>query len=273
MSHQAELDTAIAAIRSRCKLQPRAGIVLGSGLGAVGDAIESAAVIPYEMIPGFAESTVPGHRGELVLGHLAGKPVVAMRGRFHKYEGYSSEQLTFPARLLCRMGIEMLAVSNAAGGLNPRFSAGDVMLIESHIDLLFNKRNQLDVLKPAGRADRTITQPYDPALIEIGLSIARQHGFPLHQGVYISLSGPTYETRSEYRMLRKMGGDAVGMSTVPEVLIAVEQRVRVVGLSTITNVADPDAPKATSHADVVATANTAQEKLSKIVLGLIESLD
>ena len=271
-SHTEAVQSALNFVQSQWNESPRCGIVLGSGLGAVGDEIDADTVIPYEQIPNFVRSTVAGHSGELICGELSGVPVVAMRGRFHRYEGYSWEQITFPTKLLCALGIDVMIVSNAAGGLNPRFSAGDVMMIDSHIDMLFATRPMLDHLKPGGRANKRLVEPYDPQLIEVAERVARKCEFVLRRGVYIPVSGPTYETRAEYRMLRTIGGDAAGMSTVPEVCTAAQLGVRVVGISTITNVADPDFPQETSHADVVAVAKTAEQKLRRIVVGLMNAV-
>ncbi|MCI0335929.1 MAG: purine-nucleoside phosphorylase, partial [Planctomycetes bacterium] len=245
------------------------GIILGSGLGAVGDAIELDAAIDYGDLPHFLKSTAVGHRGRLLCGRLGGVPLVAMQGRFHCYEGYSAERVTFPVRVMKALGIELLIASNAAGGLNPNFAAGDVMVIDDHINLL--NRNPLigvndDTLGPRFP---DMSAPYDRNLGDRALAIARREDFVCHRGVYIAVLGPTYETRAEIRMLRYLGGDAVGMSTVPEAIVAAHAGLRVLGLSTITNVCSPDKPHTTSGDEVVATAETARDKLRAIVTGIV----
>ena len=255
-------------VRSRWQAKPRVGIILGSGLGAVGDAIELDAAIDYGDVPNFLKSTAVGHKGRLLCGQLAGVPVVAMQGRFHCYEGYSAERATFPVRVMKELGIRQLIVSNAAGGLNPEYAAGDVMVIDDHINFL--NRNPLIGVNDDRLGPRfpDMSSPYDRKLGDAALAIARKHDFVCHRGTYIAMLGPTYETRAEIRMLRNWG-DAVGMSTVPEVIVAAHAGLRVLGLSTITNVCSPDIPHTTSGDEVVATANTASDKLLAIVRGII----
>ncbi len=270
MQHlRAQIDESAAHVRSRWDGRPRCGIILGSGLGSVGDAIELDAEIDYGDLPHFLKSTAVGHRGRLLCGRLDGLPVVAMQGRFHCYEGYSAERVTFPVRVMKALGIELLVVSNAAGGLNPNFAAGDVMVIDDHINLL--NRNPLigvndDTLGPRFP---DMSAPYDRQLGDRALAIARREDFVCHRGVYIAMLGPTYETRAEIRMLRYLGGDAVGMSTVPEVIVAAHAGLRVLGLSTITNVCSPDVPHVASGDAVVAMAETARDKLRVIVTGIV----
>ena len=265
-----QIDEATRYIRGRWDGVPRAGIILGSGLGAVADAINIEAAIEYGDIPHFLRSTAVGHPGRLLCGRLGAVPVVAMQGRFHCYEGYSAERATFPVRVMKALGIELLIVSNAAGGLNPNFAAGDVMVIDDHINLL--NRNPLVGINDDRLGPRfpDMSAPYDKRLSQRALTIARQADFVCHRGVYIAMLGPTYETRAEIRMLRRLGGDAVGMSTVPEVIVAAHAGLRVLGLSTITNVCSPDVPHTTSGDEVVATANTARDKLMAIVAGIVE---
>ncbi len=264
-----QLDEAAKFVSHKWSERPRVGIILGSGLGSVGDAIEHNVVIDYPHIPHFLRSTAVGHRGRLLCGHLAGVPVVAMQGRFHCYEGYPAERATLPVRVMKALGIDLLVVSNAAGGLNPSFQCGDVMVIDDHIN--FMNRNPLVGINDDRLGPRfpDMSTPYDRRLAENALAIARKQDFACHRGVYIAMLGPTYETRAEIRMLRYLGGDAVGMSTVPEVLVAAHSDLRVLGLSTITNVCSPDVPHTTSGEEVVATAQTAREKLRAIVEGVI----
>jgi purine-nucleoside phosphorylase len=253
----------------RPKLRKRRTASKPGGLGAVGDDIELQDSIGYGDVPHFLRSTAVGHAGRLLCGRLSGVPVVAMQGRFHCYEGYSAERATFPVRVMKALGVELLIVSNAAGGLNPNFAAGEVMVIDDHINLL--NRNPLVGINDDKLGPRfpDMSAPYDRRLGDQALRIARRDDFVCHRGVYIAMLGPTYETRAEIRMLRKFGGDAVGMSTVPEVLVAAHAGMRVLGLSTITNVCSPDVPHTTSGEEVVATANTAKDKLRAIVAGVI----
>jgi purine-nucleoside phosphorylase len=258
-----------AYVRSRWKDRPRCGIILGSGLGSVGESIELETAIDYGDVPHFLKSTAVGHRGRMLCGRLGGVPVVAMQGRFHCYEGYSAERATFPVRVMNALGIELLIVSNAAGGLNPNFVAGDVMVIEDHINLL--NRNPLIGVNDdqLGARFPDMSAPYDRGLGDRALAIARKNDFVCHRGVYVAMLGPTYETRAEIRMLRYIGADAAGMSTVPEAIVAAHAGLRVLGLSTITNVCSPDKPHATSGEEVVATAETARDKLQAIVSGIV----
>jgi purine-nucleoside phosphorylase len=270
MQHlKAQIAESAEYVRSRWSERPRCGIILGSGLGSVGESIELATAIDYSEIPHFQKSTAVGHKGRLLCGRLAGVPVVAMQGRFHCYEGYSAERATFPVRVMNALGIELLIVSNAAGGLNPNFSCGDVMVIEDHINLL--NRNPLIGVNDDDLGPRfpDMGAPYDRRLGDRALAIARKHDFVCHRGVYAAMLGPTYETRAEIRMLRYFDADAVGMSTVPEAIVAVHAGLKVLGLSTITNICSPDKQVTTSGHEVIATAETARDKLLAIVSGIV----
>jgi purine-nucleoside phosphorylase len=249
--------------------RPLVGIILGSGLGSLGDAIQCDVAIEYGEIPHFLRSTAVGHCGRLLCGRLADVPVIAMQGRFHCYEGCSAERATFPVRVMKALGARLLVVSNAAGGLNPSYAVGDVMVIDDHINL--QNRNPLMGVNDERLGPRfpDMSNPYDPRLSELALSIARRENFVCHRGVYVAMLGPAYETRAEVRMLRSLGADAVGMSTVPEVIVAAHAGMRVLGLSTITNVCSPDNAQPTSGDEVVATAHAASEKLQAIVTGVI----
>jgi purine-nucleoside phosphorylase len=270
MQHlQAQIEEAAAYLTARWNERPRCGIILGSGLGSVGESIDLATAIDYSEIPHFQRSTAVGHKGRLLCGRLAGVPVVAMQGRFHCYEGYSAERATFPVRVMNALGIELLIVSNAAGGLNPTFACGDVMVIEDHINLL--NRNPLIGVNDDDLGPRfpDMGAPYDRGLGNRALAIARKHDFVCHRGVYAAMLGPTYETRAEIRMLRYFDADAVGMSTVPEAIVAVHAGLKVLGLSTITNICSPDKQVTTSGHEVIATAETARDKLLAIVTEII----
>jgi purine-nucleoside phosphorylase len=264
------VEEAVNWIRERVALSPQAGIILGTGLGRLAETIEDSTVLPYDEIPHFPKSTAPGHRGQLRFGNLAGKPVVAMEGRFHTYEGYGPQQTAFPVHVMDKLGIKLLIVSNAAGGMNPHYRAGDVVVVDDHINLmgggpaLFPR----DVSNAASYTFRGT--PYDAALVEQAMAISRKAGFQSHRGVYIAVRGPNFETRAEYRLFRRLGGDVVGMSTVPEVLAARDCGLRVLALSTVTNICLPDALKPTSGEKVIVAANQAAQNVMQIILGILE---
>jgi purine-nucleoside phosphorylase len=267
-----EIEAAARAVRERWPKTPKAGIILGSGLGDLAKEIAAEATFDYADIPHFPRTTAIGHAGKLVCGTLAGAAVIAFQGRFHLYEGHSPERAGFPVRLLKALGGEVLVVSNAAGGLNPQYGTGDVMLIDDQMNFMFG--NPLVGVNDDALGPRfpDMSAPYDRELQRRAVKIAMSEGFVLHRGVYVAVLGPNYETRAEYRMLRRLGGDAVGMSTVPEVIVARHAGMRVLGLSTITNVGSPDALTETSGHDVLAVAATAATKLSAIVRGIVGSL-
>jgi purine-nucleoside phosphorylase len=265
----AQINEAVAVIRRRWSGVPRVGIILGTGLGGVAGQIQTEAELPYESIPHFPRSTTVGHTGQLVCGRLAGLPVVAMEGRFHFYEGYSYRQITFPVRVMRALGAELLIVSNACGGMNPQFAQGDIMVIEDHINLMSG--NPLIGVNDDRLGPRfpDMSAPYDRQLIDAALAIARRENFVAHKGVYVAVTGPNLETRAEYRFLRGIGADAVGMSTVPEVLVAVHAGMRVLGLSIVTDMCLPDALKPAEIEAILATAARAEPNLRKIVLGIL----
>jgi purine-nucleoside phosphorylase len=261
-----------AAVRQRWAETPKAGIILGSGLGGLAQEINAEATIEYAELPHFPRVTAMGHAGKLVCGTLAGQPIVAFQGRFHLYEGHAPQQAAYPVRLLKALGAKVLVVSNAAGGLNPQYAAGDLMLIDDHINFMF--ANPLIGINDDSLGPRfpDMSSPYDRRLQRIAIDVAMRDGIVLHRGVYVAVLGPNYETRAEYRMLRRSGGDAVGMSTVPEVIAAQHAGLGVLGLSTITNVGSPDALAVTSGHDVLAAAAAAADKLGAIVRGVVEAL-
>jgi purine-nucleoside phosphorylase len=258
-------------IRQRVAIAPQAGIILGTGLGPLAESIDTCAAISYDDIPHFPRSTAPGHRGQLRFGHLAGVPVVAMEGRFHTYEGYGPQQTAFPVHVMNDLGVKLLIVSNASGGMNPHYRAGDVVVVDDHINLMGGG----PALFPRDRTNAASYTfrgtPYDVALVERALALSQQGNFRAHRGVYIAVRGPNFETRAEYRFFRRLGGDVVGMSTVPEVLAARDCGLRVLALSTVTNVCLPDALKPTSGEIVIATANCAAENVRRIILGVLET--
>ncbi len=263
-----QVEQAALAVQRICNDRPRIGLILGTGLGDLSDDFDAAVSVAYEEIPHFARSTAPGHKGHFVYGRLAQVPVIAMRGRLHLYEGYSLDQIVLPLRVMRHLGAELLVVSNASGGLNPSYASGGIMVINSHINFMWNDHGGAGLFP--SRSPLCRENPYDETLIQQALAIARQENFAAYEGVYVAVAGPNYETRAEYRFFRKIGGDVVGMSTVPEVLIARQLGMRVLGLSTVTNLATPDTPVKTEAEDVVAMARQAGSKLRKIVSTIIE---
>jgi purine-nucleoside phosphorylase len=267
-----QVQEAARAVRARWAGQPRVGIILGTGLGGLAGEIEAEAAIPYGDLPHFPTPTVVSHAGRLVCGRLAGKVVVAMEGRFHFYEGYSLKQITLPVRVMKVLGCEVLIVSNACGGLNPQFAKGDLMVIEDHINLLGDN----PLLGPnddrLGPRFPDMCWPYDRALITLARRVALEEQIVCHQGVFVAVPGPNLETRAEYRFLRGAGADVVGMSTVPEVIVAVHCGLRSLGLSVITDMCLPDALEPARLEDIIATANTAEKKLRTIVKRVVQEL-
>jgi purine-nucleoside phosphorylase len=259
------LQEAASAVKSRWRGTPSVGIILGTGLGGLAQDIQADVTIPYEDIPHFPRSTVVSHAGRLVCGTLSGKPVVAMEGRFHYYEGYSLKQITFPVRLMKALGCTTLIVSNACGGMNPQYGKGEIMVIEDHINLMPD--NPLTGLNDDRLGPRfpDMCRPYDPALISIARRVALEEKIVLHKGVYVAVPGPNLETRAEYRYLRLIGADVVGMSTVPEVIVAVHCGLRSLGLSVITDVCLPDALEPVNIQEILATAAEAEKKLRVLV--------
>ncbi len=266
----AQINEAVSAIRKHWNQQARVGIILGTGLGSLAKQIEAEATIDYEEIPHFPRSTAISHAGQLVCGRLQGISIAAMEGRFHAYEGYSHQQIAFPVRVMKALGAELLIVSNACGGMNPQYACGDVMVIEDHLNLM--NGNPLIGINDDKLGPRfpDMCRPYDPALIDRALEIARKANFAAHRGVYVAVTGPNLETRAEYRFLRLIGADVVGMSTVPEVLAAVHSGMRVLGLSIVTDMCLPDALEPADISRILAHAASAEPKLRKIVLGVLE---
>jgi len=267
-----DVDEAVAAIRSRSGLVPQVGIILGTGLGSLAEKISVDTVVGYADIPHFPEPTVDGHAGELILGHLAGKAVVALSGRFHRYEGYSLQQVTFPVRVARALGVETLVVSNAAGGMNPQFQAGDLMVITDHINLTGDNPLIGENDEALGPRFPDMCEPYANDLIALAEAVALENGIKLSRGVYLAVTGPCLETRAEYRFMRMIGGDAVGMSTVPEVIVAVQSGLRVLGFSAITDECLPDALKPADIEKIIAVANAVEPRLSALVTKCLERM-
>ena len=255
-------------IQQRWSVTPRVALILGTGLGELAESIEADVAIDYSQIPHFPRSTAMGHRGRLICGSWQGVPLVAMQGRCHLYEGYSWQQVTLPVRIMAALGIKSLIITNASGGLNPKFQAGDVMVMEDHIDLTFRG--------PTGWSEgplaATTRAAYDGQLSTAARQAARRINVPVQTGVYVALTGPTYETRAEYRLLRKIGGDAVGMSTVPEAIMAQHLEMRVLAFSIITNLATPDDLAAVTGEDVIETAQAAGNQVEQILAEVLPQL-
>ena len=266
-----KISDACAAIAKQWPHSPAVGIILGSGLGGVTGAITDAVTIPYDTLPHFARSTAHGHAGQLVCGMLEGVPVVVLEGRQHAYEGYPLAQITFPVRVLQRLGARRLVVTNACGGLNPNFRTGDLMVIDDHINLL--NGNPLIGINDERLGPRfpDMSAPYTPRLIDEALEIARRENFAAHRGVYVAVTGPNLETRAEYRFLRGIGADVVGMSTVPEVIVAVHAGLEVLGISVITDMCLPDALEVATVEKILAVARSAEPKLRAIVTQAVRS--
>ncbi len=261
------------AIREKSPLEPAVAIILGTGLDRLCEAIQEQVAIPYQDIPGFPTPTVAHQVGKLVLGRLADRDVVAMNGRFHFYEGYSMAEVAFPVRVMAALGADTLIVSAACGGMNPVYEPGDIFIIDDHVNLM--GANPL-----VGPNDDTLgprfpdmCAPYDPALVALAQRIALEEGIRAHKGVYVAVAGPNLETRAEYRFLRTIGADAVGMSTVPEVLVAVHGGMRVLGLAVISDRCLADALEPANIEEIIRVANEAEPKLTRIVMRVLEEMD
>jgi purine-nucleoside phosphorylase len=272
---RAEYERAAQFIAAKTKYQPTIGLVLGSGLNPLADEIARADVIPFHDIPGFPVSTVAGHAGALVIGELSGKPILAMRGRAHYYEGYSMARVTLPIRAMRALGIGTVIVTNAAGGVNEKFHAGDLMLITDHINLVgMTGANPLRGPNDASLGPRFLdmTDAYDPALRDLTRAVARESGIALREGVYMMLAGPSFESPADVRFIRQIGADAVGMSTVSEVIVARHGGMRVLGLSLISNSLATGHDKV-SHEEVLAAGQTAVPKLATLIKGVLARIN
>ncbi len=266
------IQETVDSIRAHCRQQPVLGIILGSGLGAFADSLQNRVVIPFDDLPHFPSSTVPGHAGNLILGSAEGVPLVALQGRPHLYEGYSGAEVAFPTRVLGALGIRRLIVTNAAGGINTVFSPGDLMLITDQINLMGTNPLIGPNEDELGTRFPDMSEAYDVRMREITRKVAREKGIVLREGIYIGLSGPSYETPAEIRMCRALGADAVGMSTVPEVIVANHMGMRVLGISCITNMAAGILPRKLSHGEVTETAERVAEKFQSLLRGIIPRL-
>ena len=270
-----DIDQAVQFITQKIKITPKVGLVLGSGLGALADQVKEAVVIPYADIPNWPLSTIHGHAGKLVIGTLAGQPVMVMQGRTHFYEGYPMDQVTLPIRVMQRMKVNTIILTNAAGAINPSYQPGDVMVLTDHIGLIgMAGMNPLrgPNLEEFGERFPDMSQVYDRKLIDLAQKIAGEQKIVLHQGVYVCLSGPSFETPADLRFLRGIGADAVGMSTVPEAIVARHGRTSVLAFSGISNKANLDGNTETTHEEVLAAGSVIAPKLLRIITGVLESL-
>lgn len=266
------VQAAAEAVRCRSAGKPEVALILGTGLGGLAREIAVEAEVPYAEVPGFPLSTVESHAGRLLLGTLGGRRVVAMQGRFHRYEGYDLRQVTFPVRVLHALGAGTLIVSNACGGMNPLWAPGDLVLLSDHINLLGDNPLIGANDERLGPRFPDMSAPYDPALRALARAAALELGIPLREGVYVAVTGPNLETRAEYRMLRAAGADVVGMSTVPEVIVAVHEGMRVLGLSIVTDQCLPDALEPADINRIIATAAEAEPRLTRLVSAVVERL-
>ena len=270
-----QIDEAVDAIRKRTSYRPRVGLILGSGLNSLADSVEKADIIPYGQLPNWPVSTVQGHAGRLVIGELEGQTALVMQGRIHFYEGYSMSQITLPVRVMLRLGLEVLFVTNAAGGVNPDFVPGDVMLISDNLNLIgMMGANPLmgPNIDELGPRFPDMSQAYDRKLRDLARQVASSENLQLREGVYCALSGPSFEGPADLRFLRGIGADAVGMSTVPEVIVARHGGMRVLGLSGISNKANLDGSTVTTHEEVMEAGKVIAPKMEKIIRGVLRSL-
>lgn len=267
-----QIEETVRTIQARVSLKPKVGIILGTGLGGLAEKIEEAQALPYEGVPYFPKATVESHHGQLVFGRLAGQPVGVMEGRFHLYEGYTPEQVTYPVRVMKALGAQILIVSNAAGGMNPSYAPADLMGIDDHINLM----GVNPLLGPnderLGTRFPDMCAPYDRSLLALAEQVAREEGIRLHRGVYVGVTGPNLETRAEYRFLRGIGADAVGMSTVPEVIAAVHAGLRVLAVSCITDLCIPETLKPASIEEIIRVASLAEPKLTCLIHRVVERI-
>lgn len=268
----ASVAAAVRVIQSRTKLVPEVAIILGTGLGALADDLDAETAIAYPDIPGFPTPTVETHAGRLLFGRLGKRPVAIMQGRFHRYEGYTLRQVAFPVRVLRALGAGTLIVSNVSGGMHPLWSTGDLVLLSDHINLLGDNPLVGANVDSEGPRFPDMSAAYDPALRKLAREVALERQIALREGVYVAVPGPNLETRAEYRMLRALGADLVGMSTVPEVIAAVHQGMRVLGLSIITDNCLPDALEPTSVEQIIAVARAAEPHLAAVVRGVVERM-
>lgn len=271
----AKIDEITNFIRNKINIQPKIGIILGSGLGSLADIVDKATRIPYDQLPYWPISTVVGHQGQLVVGSLENQPVLIMQGRIHFYEGYDSTQITLPIRVMQRLGIQEVIITNAAGGINQSFKVGDIMLITDHINFVGMAGNtplRGSNLDEFGPRFPDMSQAYDRELLGLARQVAKENEILMREGVYVYLAGPSFETPAELRFLQTIGCDAVGMSTVPEVIIARHSGMRVLGLSSITNIASLDGNKAADHEEVLEAGRHVVPNLINLIRGILRKI-
>ena len=266
-----QIDETVRAIGA--KTAPEFAIILGTGLGGLAGAIQAEQKIPYEKLPHFARSTVTGHKGEMILGTLEGRRVVAMEGRFHAYEGYTMDQITFPVRVMRALGAKALIVSNACGGLNPSYGKGDLMLIDDHINMMGLNPLVGPNDESLGPRFPDMCRPYDAEFLKLAETIAVEEKISARRGVYVALTGPCLETRAEYRFLRAVGADVVGMSTVPEVIVGVHGGFRILGVSIVTDICIPETLHPVDIKEIIATANEAEPKMTRLLSRFVARAD
>lgn len=265
-----KIQTITECLSQRFPVRPQVGLVLGTGLGNLAELIKGHEAMSYGDVPHLPASTALGHAGQFVSGRLSGVDVLAMQGRFHLYEGYDAATVALPIRVMQQLGVRLLIVSNASGGLNPQYASGDIMIIDDHINLMWQNPLVGPHEEHWGPRFPDMSRPYDSELSQVASATAHREGFHCHRGVYAALSGPTYETRAEYRMLRRLGADVVGMSTIPEVLVAGQIGLRSLGLSVVTNVCRPDTLDTTDGHQVQAAAERAEANMSRLVLAVLK---
>lgn len=270
--YRKQIAEAVDYIKANTRIEPQAGVILGTGLGGLVKEIDIEKELPYHNIPHFPVSTVESHEGKLILGYLADKQVMIMQGRFHYYEGYTMPQITFPVRVMGKMGIKTLLISNACGGMNPQYQKGDLMIMDDHINLLGGNPLIGQNLDEYGPRFPDMSEPYSKWLITMAEKIALENKIKIQKGVFVAVTGPSLETKAEYRFLRAAGADVVGMSTVPEDTVAVQMGMEVLGISVITDECFPDALKPVSISEVIEAANKAQPKLTLIMKEVIKRL-
>lgn len=268
-----KIEEAYAYLSERVDFPVRIGIILGTGLGRLAEEVEMETEVQYRDIPHFPVSTVESHAGRFIFGKLTGKRVVVMQGRFHYYEGYHMHQITFPVRVMKEMGVTHLLISNAAGGLNPLYKKCDIMLMDDHINLIGD--NPLIGINDPKLGPRfpDMSEPYSKCLMDIGEKSARENGFSVHRGVYAAMSGPSLETRAEYRFLRRIGADVIGMSSIPENIVAVQSGMEVFGVTVVTDLCFPDALKPATLEDIIAAADKAEPKLTAVMKGVVAGIE
>lgn len=272
MDLRAKINGAASYIKEKSGFEPEIGIILGTGLGSLGDHIEKVCVIDYADIPEFPVSTVFGHAGQLILGYLEGRNVVAMLGRFHYYEGYTMQEVTMPVRVMKQLGIKLLIASNAAGGLNPAFNAGDIMIITDHINFMGTNPLIGPNLEDFGPRFPDMSQVYDKDMVALLEKVASEQGIRIHKGVYGAVSGPNYSTKAELRMMIRLGSDTVGMSTVPEAITAKHCGLKTVGISCITDMAIPDNMVPPTHEEIVRVAETVKPRFTALVKQFVKEV-